>query len=64
MILRGGSTGKKNRVFWGIAQKKRPDTLNTMQKTPSFCNVPFLNKARKNLKNGIFEKMEIFGSFS
>ena len=29
-----------------IAQKKRPGALNTTQKTPALCNVPFLNKSR------------------
>ena len=33
-----------------IAQKKRPDALNTTQKTPALCNVPFFNKARKTSK--------------
>ena len=47
-----------------IAQKKCSDALNTTQKTPALCNIPFLNKARKTLKIGIFEKMGIFGIFS
>ena len=37
-----------------IAQKKRPDALNTTQKTPAICNVPFLNKSRKTAKNANF----------
>jgi hypothetical protein len=35
-----------------IAQKKRPDALNTTQKIPALYNVPILNKSRKT-----FEKM-------
>ena len=34
-----------------IAQMKRPDALNTTQKTPAICNLPFLNKSRKTAKN-------------
>jgi hypothetical protein len=37
-----------------IAQKKRPDSLNTAQKTQAICNVLFLNKSRKTAKNGPF----------
>ena len=48
-----------------IAQKKRPGALNTTQKTPAFCNVPFPNESKKNLKQITFKKkMGIFGSFS
>ena len=46
-----------------ISQKKRPVALNTMQKTPALCNVPFPNKSRKTLKKYFFEKMGIFGIF-
>ena len=35
-----------------IAQKKRPNALNTNQKTPALCNAPFLNKA--TFKKGHF----------
>ena len=47
-----------------IAQKKRPDALNTTQKTPALCNVPFLNKSRKTAKNAIFFKKAFFKGFS
>ena len=51
-----------------IAQKKRPDALNTMQKTPAICNVPFLKKSRKTSKNYLFwqklQKRPIFQGFS
>ena len=47
-----------------IAEKKHPGALNTKQKTPALYNVPFRNKSKKKTsKNGIFEKMGIFGSF-
>ena len=39
-----------------IAQKKGFDALNTTQKTPALCRVPFLKKINKNwlkmVKNG------------
>jgi hypothetical protein len=46
-----------------IAQKKRPDALNTTQKTQAICNVPFLNKSRKTAQNSHFFKNAIFGRF-
>ena len=46
-----------------IAQKKRPDALNTTQKTPALCNVPFLNKARKTSKKWHFWKNGHFWQF-
>ena len=49
-----------------IAQKKRPDALNAMQKNPAFYKVQFLKKSRKTskkynflavlFKNGYFMK--------
>ena len=46
-----------------IAQKKRPDALNTTQKTPALCNVPFLNKSRKTAKNAHFFKFHFWEVF-
>ena len=37
-----------------IAQKKRPDSLITAQKTQAICNVLFLNKSRKTAKDAHF----------
>ena len=52
-------------MFILIAQKKRPGALNTTQKSPALCNVPFLNKSLKKLqKMGFLKKMVNFGSFS
>ena len=34
-----------------IAEKKRPDKLNAIQKTPAFYKVRFLKKSRKISKN-------------
>ena len=48
-----------------IAQKKRTDALNTTQKIPAICNVPFLNKSRKTAKNAhFFQKCNFFKGFS
>ena len=46
-----------------IAQKKHPDALNTTQKTPAICNVPFRNKSRKTAKNATFSNMQFFAVF-
>ena len=47
-----------------IAQKKRPDALNTTQKIPALYNVPFLNKSRKTFEKIAFlKKMGIFLQF-
>ena len=49
-----------------IDQKKRPDALNTTQKTPALCNVLFLNVSRKASKKWHFEggKSQFFWIFS
>ena len=46
-----------------IAQKKRPGALNTTQKTPALCKVPFLNKYRKPSIKWHFWKKLYFWQF-
>ena len=46
-----------------IAQKKCLDALNTAQKTPALCKVPFLNKSRKTSKKWHFWKNRHFWQF-
>ena len=43
----GWKIGKLVRMLISIAQKKGFDALNTTQKTPDLCKVPFLKKSRK-----------------
>jgi hypothetical protein len=51
-----------------IAQKKRHDALNAMQKTSALSTVLFLKKSRKTSKNYLFwpklQKEHFFQGFS